>query len=54
MGKKRWTYLVGLLVLASMILGACAPTQDPQVAELEAALASGIDPAPIRAEEVDH
>ena len=40
MTTKRWTALLGLLVLVSMILGACAPAQDPRVAELEAALAT--------------
>ena len=40
MATKRWTALLGLLVLVSMILGACAPAQDPRVAELEAALAT--------------
>jgi peptide/nickel transport system substrate-binding protein len=40
MAKRRWTYVLGLLVLASMILGACAPAQDARVTELESALAT--------------
>ena len=40
MATKRWTAVLGLLVLVSMILSACAPAQDPRVAELEAALAT--------------
>jgi hypothetical protein len=40
MAKKRWTNLLGWLVLASVILGACAPGQDPRVVELESALAT--------------
>jgi len=40
MAKKSSTFLLGLLALVSLILGACAPAQDPRVAELEAALAT--------------